>query len=103
MAVWPTSFGEWQHEILLFAERLKYFLTVSSGEVFVDPWEAKLGSQHCGEANIDIIGVQGGLVCVLITEIQNTIVWALRRHLSTYTVYPRHFQWVTSNGFRKRG
>ena len=26
-----------------------------------------------------------------------------RGHLSTYTVYPRHFQWVTSNGFRKRG
>ena len=41
-------------------------LTVVAGDVFVDPGEANLSGQSCHEANINIVGVEGRLLCVLV-------------------------------------
>ena len=43
-------------------------LTIVAGEILIDPGEAELCCQHGREAHVDIIGVQGGLVCVLISK-----------------------------------
>ena len=43
-------------------------LTVVAGDVLIDPGEAELGGQHSGETHVNIIGVQGGLVGVLVSN-----------------------------------
>ena len=44
-------------------------LTVVAGDVFVDPGEANLSGQSSHEANINIVGVEGRLLCVLVPRI----------------------------------
>ena len=45
-------------------------LTVVAGDVFVDPGESNLSGQCCHEADINIVGVEGGLLRVLVPRIQ---------------------------------
>ena len=79
-------------------------LTISSSEVLVDPGESKLGSDHSSEADINIIGVESRLIRVFVTtNFKINISRNFSIGYNSYTVHPRHFQWVTSNGLRKRG
>ena len=48
-------------------------LTVVAGDVFVDPGEANLSGQSCHEANINIVGVEGRLLCVLVPRKQSQV------------------------------
>ena len=61
-------------------------LTVVAGDVFVDPGEANLSGQSCHEANINIVGVEGRLLCVLVPRIMSQVSsWRLQES-SAYTV-----------------
>ena len=57
-------------------------LTVVAGDVFVDPGESNLGGQSCHEANIHIVGVEGGLLCVLVPRIQSQVRGEARKTVS---------------------
>ena len=63
-------------------------LTVVAGDVFVDPGEANLSGQGCHEANINIVGVEGGLLCVLVPRIHSKVRTEgdQQEVFSTYTV-----------------
>ena len=61
-------------------------LTVVAGDVFVDPGEANLSGQSCHEANIHIVGVEGGLLCVLVPRIQSQVRAGPETSSPAYTV-----------------
>ena len=48
-------------------------LTVVAGDVFVDPGEANLSGQSCHEADINIVGVEGGLDSVLVSKVSQSV------------------------------
>ena len=48
-------------------------LTVVAGDVFVDPGEANLSGQSCHEANIHVVGVEGGLLGVLVPRMKSEV------------------------------